>query len=91
VTRFESADLQRNPLTEEPETPAISIAGGHRVHLLAIPIERLVVKPALVDAAAVPVDRAGTATVISVVTTRWLPGAVAPPWICTCRSKSNTE
>ena len=49
----------------------MSVAGGHRVHLLAVPVEGLVVKPALVDAAAVPVDRAGT-TVVTVIAACWL-------------------
>jgi len=68
----------------------MSVAGGHRVHLLAVPVEGLVVKPALVDAAAVPVDRAGT-TVVTVIAACWLAWTVATPRICTCCSKANTE
>ncbi|MBW8711158.1 MAG: hypothetical protein JF631_08910 [Mycobacterium sp.] len=48
------------------------------------------VKPALVDAATVPIDGAW-ATVVSVVTALWGSWTVAPPRICTGRSESNTE
>jgi len=68
----------------------MSVAGGHRVHLLAVPVEGLVVGATLVDAAAVPVDRAGT-TVVTVIAACWLAWTVATPRICTCCSKANTE
>jgi hypothetical protein len=58
---------------------------------LTHPVERLVVEPALVNAAAVPVDWAWTPTVVSVVTTRWLPWVVTSPRISTCRPKTNAE
>src|SRR6478672_6604545 len=90
VTRLNDIGLQRNPLTEEPEAPSVSVACGQRVHLLTHPIERLVVKSALVDAATVPVDR-GRATVVSMVTAWWSAWTVAPPRICTGRSKADTE
>jgi len=90
VTASNCVDLQLNPLAEEPESPSVSVARGHRLHLLTHPVERLVVKTALVDAATVPVDR-GRATVASMVTAWWSTRAVAPPRICTGRSKADTE
>jgi hypothetical protein len=68
----------------------VPVAGRHRFHLLAVPIEGLVVGAALVDAATVPVDRTGAA-VVSMVTTHWLAWAVASPWIGTRRAKTDAE
>ena len=68
----------------------MSVAGGHRVHLLAVPVEGLVVGATLVDAAAVPVDRAGT-TVVTVIAACWLTWTVATPRICACRTNTDTE
>ena len=50
--------LHRDPHTHEPEAPASAVAGLHRGDLLAVPVERLMVLAALVDAAVVPVHRA---------------------------------
>jgi hypothetical protein len=90
--------LQRNPLAEEPESPSVSVAGGHRVHLLTHPVERLVVETGLVDASAVPVDRGGAmvvarviARVVAMVPAWWSARPVATPLICTGRSKANAE
>jgi hypothetical protein len=67
----------------------------HRVHLLAHPIEGLVIESALVDAAAVPVDRGGptvVSMVVSMVTARRGAGMVASlPGICTGRSEADAE
>ena len=43
---------------------------AHRGHLLTHPVERLVVTPALIDAAAVPIDRAGAVVVAMVIAAR---------------------
>ena len=68
----------------------MTVAGGNGVHLLTHPVERLVVTAGLVDAATVPVDGAGAA-VVTVISTRWLAGAVATPRICACRAKTDTQ
>jgi hypothetical protein len=80
--------LQRNPLAEEPEAPAGAVARGNREHLLAHPVEGLVIESALVDAATVPV--AG-ATVVAVVTAGRSARTVATPRICTGRSEAEAE
>jgi hypothetical protein len=90
VTRLELVGLQRNPLAKEPETPAVSVAGGQRVHLLTHPVEGLVVTTSLIDAAAMPVDGART-TVVSMIATCWLAWPITSPRICACRSKTDTE
>ena len=68
--------------------------GLHRVHLLTHPVEGLVVKTALVDAATVPVDRAGAAAVVSMVvsmvTALLVARAVTSPGGCTGRSEADT-
>lgn len=87
---LEYVDLQRNPLTEEPEAPSVSVAGLNRVHLLTHPVEGLVIKTALVDAATVPVDRAW-ATIVSMVTARWGTRAVASPGVCTGSAEADAE
>ena len=87
-------DLQRNPLTEEPESPSVSVAGRHRVHLLTHPVEGLVVATGLVDAATMPVDRSCTTVVSMVVSmvTAWRgTRAVASPLVCTGRSQADAE
>lgn len=48
------ASLQRNPLSEEPEAPAVTVAVAHRVDVLTVPVERLVIRARLLDAAALP-------------------------------------
>jgi hypothetical protein len=68
----------------------VAVAGEHREDLLSIPIEGLVVKPALVDAATVPVHRDG-ATVVAMVTARRSARTIATPGICTRRSEANAE
>jgi hypothetical protein len=54
-----------------------------------------VIESALVDAATVPVDRGGAATVVSMVVamvTAWRgTWTVAPPGICTGRSEADAE
>ena len=69
----------------------MSIARRHRVHLLTVPVEGLVVEAGLIDTATVPVDWAGTTTVIAVVTARRLPWVIASPWIRTSCSEPDTE
>ena len=54
ATRTRYSGIQ---LPTEPEAPACTVAGGHRRHLLAVPVERLVVTAALVDAPVLPVHR----------------------------------
>jgi hypothetical protein len=66
----------------------VSIAGGQRVHLLTHPVEGLVVTASLIDAAAMPVDRART-TVVSVIATRWLAWPITSPRIGTGRSQAD--
>ena len=66
------------------------VAGRNRVHLLTHPVEGLVIKTALVDAATVPVDRAG-ATVVSMVTAWRGTRAVASPGVCTGCSEADAE
>jgi hypothetical protein len=54
-----------------------------------------VIESALVDAATVPVDRAGAATVVSMIVsmvTAWrVARSVASPGICTGRSEADAE
>jgi hypothetical protein len=57
---------------------------------LAVPVEGLVVEAALVDAAAVPVDR-GRTTIVAMITACGSAGTVAPPRICTSRAKADAE
>ncbi len=47
--------LETNPLAEEPESPAVTIACTHRLHPLAVVHEGLVVVASLVDVASLPV------------------------------------
>jgi hypothetical protein len=68
----------------------VSVTGGHRVHLLTIPVERLVVAARLVDAASVPVARSRT-TVVAMVTALWRAWSAAAPRICTGRSQTDAE
>jgi hypothetical protein len=68
----------------------VTVAGWDGVHLLAHPVEGLVVTTSLIDAATMPVDRAGT-TVVSMIITLRSTWAVTSPWICTCGSKPNAE
>jgi hypothetical protein len=50
-----------------------------------------VIESALVDAATVPVDRAGAAVVVSMVTAWRVARAVASPRVCTGRSEADAE
>jgi hypothetical protein len=50
---------QRNPLAEEPEAPSRAVACRHRRHLMAVPVERLVVLPPLVEPSPLPVVLTG--------------------------------
>jgi len=101
VTRLDCEGLQRDPLAEEPEAPTVSVTRRHRIHLLAHPVEGLVVTAGLVDAAAVPIDgggattgstrTAGTTAVVMVVTARWSSWPVATPGVCTGGPKTDAE
>jgi hypothetical protein len=53
--------LQRNPRPEEPESPSVLTVVEHRVDLLAVPHERLMIQTAVVDPTRLPSDRPGTA------------------------------
>jgi hypothetical protein len=68
----------------------MSVACRYRVHLLTHPVEGLVVTASLVDAAAVPVDRAA-ATVVAVVTAGRSARTITTPRICTGRSEAEAE
>jgi hypothetical protein len=68
----------------------VTVAGWDGVHLLTHPVEGLVVTTSLIDAATMPVGRAGT-TVVSVIITLRSTWAVTSPRICTGRSKADTE
>jgi hypothetical protein len=73
----------------------VAITGWDWVHLLAIPVEGLVVEPALVDTAIVPVDGGRAAMVVPMVVTvvaAWRSArTVAAPRICAGSSKANAE
>src|SRR5689334_22578972 len=84
-------DLQRYPLTQEPEAPAVSVGRRNGVDLLTHPVERLVVKAALVDTAAVPVDGGRTTVVVSMVAARRGAGTIASPRVCTRCSQTDSE
>ena len=90
--------LQRNPLSTKPESPTWTVSCGHRLYLLAVPVERLVIEPPLVDAALVPIHRSsavvtGTAVpVVVVVMARWCARRIAgrPPGVSRCGAKADT-
>ncbi len=89
VPRQESVGLQRNPGAEEPETPAVSVSGGHRGDPLRHSSRMADGRDALVDSATVPLVGLGPA-VVAVLARR--AGTVAPrAGIGTCGSDAEAE
>ncbi len=90
--------LQRNPLSTKPESPTWTVSCGHRLYLLAVPVERLVIEPALVDAALVPIHRSSavvTGTAVPVVVVVLAPvvrpaHCRAAPGVSGCGAKADT-
>jgi len=68
----------------------VAVAGRHRVHLLAVPVERLVVEPALVDAAIVPFDGRGAPVVLMITALRGTGTVAALPWVSVGRCEPYT-
>src|ERR1700682_3339681 len=65
--RHQDRGLQRNPDAEEPEAPVVEIGVVDRRHPAPVVVERLVIAPAVIDAAPALIGR------------RWAPGRVVVP------------